>query len=381
MRVRSSIGGHVLTLAWLTLILDVCGSLVPSVTRTKRRAVWGAPGSANSRMGRRFVRYVESEDSLQRYLKILGRSNLLTVEEERVLSLDVQELVRWQAVRAELAEAKQREPTQSEWSEAVGFAAAREARGWQYGDGCDLAPCFEGQLRRLELAKERMIESNLRLVVTIAEQFANRGVALQDLIQEGTLGLIHAVERYRGDNPSRAKFASYASWWIKLSISRAVGSGRTIRLPARLPGLIAQASRHRDAFELEHGREPSNEELAKMMGVSQDRLRLVLSSSKSLLSLDGQAVSTAPKLALCPRLPAPALFAHLPYRSRAGGIHTREIGAPAARHAPLALRRMGCCAPLPSGAPAPLPGPAVIPHRRPRVLRRTPPPVRATLAG
>jgi len=147
--------------------------------------------------------------------------------------------------------------------------------------------CFEGQLRLMRLAKERLIESNLRLVVAIAKQYAGRSVALQDLIQEGTLGLITAVEKYRGDDPSNAKFASYAAWWIRLAVSRAASSsGRTIRLPARLPALIAQASRTRDAFQLERGREPTDRELAKQMGVSQSRLQLVLSSSKSLLSLD-----------------------------------------------------------------------------------------------
>ena len=138
----------------------------------------------------------------------------------------------------------------------------------------------------MERAKATMIESNLRLVVAIAKQFANRGVALQDLIQEGTLGLIKAVEKYRADNPSQAKFASYASWWIRLSISRAIAAGRTIRLPARLPGLIAQATRARDAFQIEHEREPTDEELAELLGVSKTRLQLVLESSQSLLSLD-----------------------------------------------------------------------------------------------
>ena len=281
----------------MLLVFSSTRALAPSITR---KAQWGSPWKASSHQ----KLASEYDDSLQRYLRLLGQSSRLSVHEERVLSLDVQELRRWQAVRAELSERLQREPTKSEWSDAVGFNAAmlrkaaqqqqsqlreRQQAGHAVAVTAGLGTCFEGQLRLMEAAKERMIEANLRLVVTIARQFANRGVALQDLIQEGTLGLIHAVERYRGDDPSRAKFASYASWWIKLSISRAVGRGRAIRLPARLPALIAEATRARDAFTLEHGREPSDRELAALLGVSQSRLRLVLVSSRPLLSLDAAA--------------------------------------------------------------------------------------------
>ena len=286
---------------WASLLLlcsppRAVGALISALAR---KAQWGS--AQKTFKGFRPMPKSDYDSSLQRYLKILGRSKRLTVHEERVLSLDVQELQRWQAVREQLVEELQREPTRSEWSDAVGFNAAAAAKaaaeqlskqkelhetGVSVALAAGLGTCFEGQLRLMEAAKERMIEANLRLVVTIAKQFSNRGVALQDLIQEGTLGLIHAVERYRGDDPSRAKFASYAAWWIKLHVSRAVGRGSAIRLPARLPALIAEASRMRDTFTLQHAREPNDRELAALLGVSQSRLRLVLDSSKPLLSLD-----------------------------------------------------------------------------------------------
>ena len=271
----------------------------------------------------------EYDDSLGQFLRVLGRRDLLDRTEERMLSLDVQELMRWQAVRAALRKKLQREPTHTEWSRAVGYcearaaktrekelqmaadeaaaaAAAADASGGQSPQQqqqqqqqqeqvpiAEVGTSFDSQLRMMERAKEVMIESNLRLVVAIAKQYSGNGVALQDLIQEGTLGLITAVEKYRGDDPSQAKFASYASWWVRLSISRAVGAGRTIRLPARLPGLIAQASRARDAFLLEHARAPTDDELAKLLGVSRSRLQLVLESSQSLLSLDERRSRTS----------------------------------------------------------------------------------------
>jgi len=290
--------------ALVATVVSNAGALAPALSR---KASWGSSWVSTKPVR---VPGWEYDESLQRYLRILGESSLLTVQEERVLSLDVQELQRWQAVRAQLNERLQREPTQSEWSDAVGFNVAKqrqaEAAQLRHHDErhemgravavtAGMGVCFEGQLRLMEAAKERMIESNLRLVVTIAKHFQNRGVTLQDLIQEGTLGLIHAVERYRGDDPSRAKFSSYAAWWIKLAVSRAVGSGRTIRLPARLPGLIAEASRARDNFALEFDRQPTDRELAALLGVSQSRLRLVLTSSKPLLSLD-QAQSTTGRL-------------------------------------------------------------------------------------
>lgn len=151
--------------------------------------------------------------------------------------MDIQELNRWDSVRNNLEAIYDREPTIEEWSQAVGYQNVHTI------DEFDEQACmphadydyaaFDTQLQRLRRAKERMINSNLRLVVTIAKGYANRGLNLQDLIQEGTLGLMTAVEKFDPNHHSQAKFSSYASWWIKQRVSRAVGKAGAIRTPRR----------------------------------------------------------------------------------------------------------------------------------------------------
>lgn len=207
------------------------------------------------------------------YLSSIGQHDLLDAGEERQLAEDVQELVRWRGVRESLEAQLDRPPSQLEWERAVGFE--RES-----------VDCFANELRHLESAKETMINSNLRLVVSIAKQYANRGLGLQDLIQEGTLGLITAVDKFDPTHASQAKFSSYASWWIKQRVRRAVGKSGTIKLPARMPSLIHASKAAREEFVLEIGREPTHAELAASLGISGDRLRVVLSAALEPVSLD-----------------------------------------------------------------------------------------------
>jgi len=217
------------------------------------------------------------------YLKGIGRHQLLSGQEEKVVALDVQELQRWNSVRENLEHMYARPPTNVEWSKAVGFEAALAEP--------EFSPMLEGQsfdsqLRRLRKAKDRMINSNLRLVVKIAKGYANRGLNLQDLIQEGTLGLMTAVDKFDPTHHSHAKFSSYASWWIKQRVSRAVGKSGSIRLPARMPSLIATVQRARDEYAMAMGRDPTHDELASSVGISVGRLRLVLSAAREPVSLD-----------------------------------------------------------------------------------------------
>jgi len=204
--------------------------------------------------------------------------------------MDVQELVRWHGVRTSLKRQLARPPTQDEWSRAVGFEHAIEsAEMAQLLHG----RCFRKQLAHMQEAKETMINSNLRLVVTIAKGYANRGLGLQDLIQEGTLGLITAVDKFDPSHASQAKFSSYASWWIKQRVRRAVGKAGAIRLPARMPSLIQSTQRARDEFVLAMGREPTHSELADSLGISSDRLRVVLSAALEPVSLDRELRKSA----------------------------------------------------------------------------------------
>src|SRR5256886_10994476 len=120
-------------------------------------------------------------------------------------------------------------------------------------------------------ARERMINSNLRLVITIAHDYANLGLPLLDLISEGNIGLTKAVERF--DPAKGAKLSTYAMWWIKQSIKRALANqGKTIRLPVHLADKLAKMRRVSLQMSDELGREPTDEELGEEIGIDSDKI-------------------------------------------------------------------------------------------------------------
>src|SRR5690349_16869405 len=134
-------------------------------------------------------------------------------------------------------------------------------------------------------ARERMILGNLRLVVTIAHDYANLGLALLDLISEGNVGLTKAVERF--DPTKGAKLSTYAAWWIKQSIKRALANqSKTIRLPVHLVDKIAKVRRVSLSMSEELGREPTDQELADAVGLSAAKLSQLRTVSIRPASLD-----------------------------------------------------------------------------------------------
>ena len=134
-------------------------------------------------------------------------------------------------------------------------------------------------------AKETLVRANLRLVISVSKKFMNRGMQLPDLIQEGNIGLMKAVEKY--DYKRGYKFSTYATWWIRQAVTRGIADqGRTIRLPVHMIETINRMLRFSKDFQRIESREPTPEEMAKQLGTDVEKVQVALKTAKDAISLD-----------------------------------------------------------------------------------------------
>ncbi|MBW4484997.1 MAG: RNA polymerase sigma factor RpoD [Tildeniella torsiva UHER 1998/13D] len=216
-----------------------------------------------------------TEDSIRLYLQEIGRIRLLRAEEEIELARKIADLLKLERIQDELFDSLEREPSDIEWAAAVG-----QDEGKDY-----TVASFRHRLHIGRRAKDKMVQSNLRLVVSIAKKYMNRGLSFQDLIQEGSLGLIRAAEKF--DHEKGYKFSTYATWWIRQAITRAIADqSRTIRLPVHLYETISRIKKTTKLLSQELGRKPTEEEIATRMEMTIEKLRFIAKSAQLPISLE-----------------------------------------------------------------------------------------------
>ena len=212
---------------------------------------------------------VYTEDSIRVYLQEIGRIRLLRPDEEIELARKIADLLHLEELAAQFESDNGREPDNKEWAALVEMPLIRFRRRLMLG-------------RR---AKEKMVQSNLRLVVSIAKKYMNRGLSFQDLIQEGSLGLIRAAEKF--DHEKGYKFSTYATWWLRQAITRAIADqSRTIRLPVHLYETISRIKKTTKVLSQEFGRKPTEEEIAESMEMTIEKLRFIAKSAQLPISLE-----------------------------------------------------------------------------------------------
>lgn len=214
-------------------------------------------------------RKTSGDDTVGAFFKEMARYPLLKPEEEVELAKRVQFLVMVDEIQTDLQQKLNRKPTKPELAESLGFTERQ----------------LENRLYRGRVAKRKMIRSNLRLVVSIAKRYLNRGVPFLDLIQEGALGLNRAAEKF--DPDKGYKFSTYAYWWIRQAITRTIANdARTIRLPIHIVEKLNKLKKAQRELKQQLRRNPKEEELAKELDVSPNHLRQLLQLRRRSLSLN-----------------------------------------------------------------------------------------------
>jgi RNA polymerase primary sigma factor len=167
----------------------------------------------------------------------------------------------------------------------VKFASFEEVTGMSIAEIKEINRQMSMGEAKARRAKKEMIEANLRLVISIAKKYTNRGLQFLDLIQEGNIGLMKAVDKF--EYRRGYKFSTYATWWIRQAITRSIADqARTIRIPVHMIETINKLNRMSRQFLQENGREPSPEELSTLMELSEDKIRKVLKIAKEPISME-----------------------------------------------------------------------------------------------
>lgn len=222
--------------------------------------VWDEDESAALRQARKDAELTASADSVRAYLKQIGKVALLNAEQEVSLAQRIE----------------------------AGLYANHKLEELK-ASNTKLSPAQSRDLRSIardgRKAKNHLLEANLRLVVSLAKRYTGRGMAFLDLIQEGNLGLIRAVEKF--DYTKGYKFSTYATWWIRQAITRAMADqARTIRIPVHMVEVINKLGRIQRELLQDLGREPTPEELAREMDITEDKVLEIQQYAREPISLD-----------------------------------------------------------------------------------------------
>lgn len=232
-------------------------------------SVVSVKSGSTSRKKRSSMQEIDYSDPL-RYLRgTTTTSRLLTASEEHELSEGIQDLLKLETLHEQLVQRCGAEPTFAQWAAAAGVDQKTLRKRLNYGTIC----------------KDKMIKSNVRLVISIARNYQGAGMNLQDLVQEGCRGLVRGAEKF--DAKKGFKFSTYAHWWIKQAVRKSLSDqSRTIRLPFHMVEATYRVKEAKKQLYSENGRHPDDEEVAEAAGLSMKRLSAVMLTPKTPRSLD-----------------------------------------------------------------------------------------------